>query len=287
MIVIKPVMAFSYICTVLLLLTLTPYKLAHAEKSLTLAIHPYLASDELKKKFTPLADYLSSQTGIPIKIKIGSNYDEHIQYVGLNRADIAYMGPASYVKMINKFGNKPILARLEIDGNPWFQGNIVTRKDSGIKTLDDLKGKHIAYGDPNSTMSYIVPHYMLHKAGVFTDPASKHQFLFSHNNVALSVLSGDFDAGAVKPAIFKKFEAEGLHTIAKTPKISEHLFVVRNDLPDEQIKKLQKAMLNIKNSNEGMVALRAIKKSITGLVKADYSDYENLQKIMLEVQKLQ
>jgi phosphonate transport system substrate-binding protein len=128
---------------------------------------------------------------------------------------------------------------------------------------------------------------MLDKAGVFTDPTSKHQFLFSHNNVALSVLSGDFDAGAVKPAIFKKFEAEGLHTIARTPKIPEHLFVVRNDLPDEQIKQLQKAMLNIKNSNDGMVALRAIKKSITGLVKADHSDYENLQKIMLDVQKLQ
>ncbi len=285
--VIKPVTVSLYICIALLLLTLTPYKLAHADESLILAIHPYLPSDELKKKFTPIANYLSSQIGIPIKIRIGSNYDQHIQYIGLNKVDIAYMGPASYVRMVNKFNNKPILARLEVKGNPWFQGNIITRKDSGIKTLSDLKGKRIAYGDPNSTMSYIVPHYMLHKAGVFTDPSSKHQFLYGHSNVALGVLSGDFDGGAVKPAVFKKYEAEGLRTIKKTPKISEHLFVVRNDLPDQQIKKLRNAMLNMKNSDEGMAALRAIKQSITGLVKASNSDYENLNKIILEVEKLQ
>jgi phosphonate transport system substrate-binding protein len=116
--VIKPIMIFSCICTVLLSLTFAPHKLAYAEESLILAIHPYLPADKLKKKFTPIANYLSRQIGTPIKIKIGSDYDEHIQYIGLNKVDIAYMGPASYVKMTNEFGHKPILARLEIDGNP-------------------------------------------------------------------------------------------------------------------------------------------------------------------------
>jgi len=287
MFAIKPVIIFLYICTALIFLILAPHKLAYAEKGLMLAVHPYLPSNELKKKFTPIASYLSRQIGMPIKIRIGSNYDEHIQYIGLNKVDIAYMGPASYVKMANKFNNKPMLSRLEIKGNPWFQGNIIVRKNSAITTLSDLKGKKIAYGDPSSTMSYIVPHYMLHKAGVFTDSFSKHQFLYSHSNVALGVLSGDFDAGAVKPAVFRKFQEEGLKIIAKTPKISEHLFVARNDLPDWQIKKLRNAMLNMNNSNEGKAALRAIKESITGLVKASNSDYENLREIILEVQKLQ
>jgi phosphonate transport system substrate-binding protein len=285
--VIKPIKIFFNICIVLLSIILASNKLAYAEESLILAVHPYLPSDVLTKKFTPIAKYLSSQIGIPIKVRIGSNYDEHIEYIGLNKVDIAYMGPASYVRMSDKFANKPILSRLEINGNPWFQGNIIARKDSGITSIDGLKGKRIAYGDPNSTMSYIVPHYMLYKAGFFSDPLSKYQFLHSHSNVAFGVLSGDFDAGAVKPAVFKKFESEGLYTITKTPKIAEHLFVARNDLADWKIKKLQKAMLNMKNSNEGMTALKAIKKSITGLVKASKSDYENLREIILEVDKLQ
>ncbi len=276
----------SYFLIATLLLIPALHKVAHAEDEIVLAVHPYLPHEELIKKFTPVANYLGSQIGKTIKVRIGSNYDEHIQYIGQNKVDIAYMGPAPYINMVKEFGNKPVLARLEIKGRPWFQGNIITRKDSEITTLDDLKGKRIAFGDPNSTMSYIVPHYMLHKAGVFTDSPSNHQFLYSHNNVALGVLSGDFAAGAVKPSVFKKFEAKGLRTIVKTPKISEHLFVTRDNCPTELIEKLRFAMLNISNSEEGMSALRAIKENITGLVNADDSDYENLRKIILETQSV-
>ncbi|MCW8854570.1 MAG: phosphate/phosphite/phosphonate ABC transporter substrate-binding protein [Gammaproteobacteria bacterium] len=268
-----------------LLLIPSLHKHANADNNLILAVHPYLPAEELKKKFTPLANYLSNQTGMKIIVKIGSSYDEHIQYIGQDKVDIAYMGPASYVTMTNQFGSKPLLARLEINSNPWFQGNIITRNDSDINTLEDLKGKHIAFGDPNSTMSYIIPHYMLTKAGVFTDPLTKHQFLYSHNNVALGVLSGDFDAGAVKPEVFRKFEAKGLHTVALTPKISEHLFITRSNLPVKNIEKLRHAMLNIKYSDEGMIALTTIKKSITGLVKTSDNDYENLRKIIIESQQ--
>ncbi len=281
---IKPGAAFF--CTILLILFFMPalYKTANAEHALILAVHPYLSPEELLKKFTPLADYLSRRINKPVEVRIGSSYEEHIRYIGQNKVDIAYMGPASYVKMVNQFGNKPVLARLEIKGKPWFQGNIITRKDSTITSLNDLKGKRIAYGDPASTMSYIVPHHMLYEAGIYTDPTTRYQFLYSHDNVALGVLSGDFDAGAVKPAVFKKFEAKGLRTIAKTPKISEHLFVTRSNLPAEQINKLRHIMLNMKDSKTGIAALHAIKKTVTGLARVDTSDYDNLQKIIIETQ---
>ncbi len=282
----KSGLAFSLFILLILFLAPALYKKTNASQSLILAVHPYLPADELLEKFTPIANYLSLQTGKTVEVRIGSSYAEHIQYIGQNKVDIAYMGPASYVKMLSQYGSKPVLARLEIKGKPWFQGNIITRKDSGITSLDDLKGKRIAFGDPASTMSYIVPHYMMYQAGVFSDPASKHQFLYSHNNVALGVLSGDFDAGAVKPAVFAKFEAKGLRIIAKTPRISEHLFVTRSNLPAAQVDKLRHIMLNMSTSAAGLAALHAIKKSVTGLVKADATDYDNLRKIILETQTL-
>ena len=257
-----------------------------ADGSLTLAVHPYQADHVLIKKFTPLARYLEKQTGLKIKVRVGSSYDEHIRYIGQDKVDIAYMGPASYVNMVNEYSNKPILARLEVNGFSYFQGNIIARKGSGIKSLDDLKGKRIAFGDPNSTMSYIVPHYILHKAGVFGDQLNKHEFLYSHNNVALGILVGDFDAGAVKPSVFKKFESKGLITIAMTPKISEHLFVTRSNLPKNKIDALRQAMLNVKKHNSGRAALSEIKKSITNLVATTKNDYVNLREIILDSRKL-
>ncbi|MDH5612706.1 MAG: phosphate/phosphite/phosphonate ABC transporter substrate-binding protein [Gammaproteobacteria bacterium] len=257
-------------------------KAANAGDVLVFAVHPYLPEEELKKKFKPMAEYLSHEMGKTVNVRIGGNYEEHIQFIGLNKVDIAYMGPASYVHMINEFGDKPVLARLEVNGHPWFQGNIVTRDNSTIKTLADLKGKRIAYGDPKSTMSYIVPYHMLYVAGVYSDVTTRHQFLYSHNNVALGILSGDFDAGAVKPEVFRKYESAGLRTIAKTPKISEHLFVVRNDLPGKEIEMLRNALLKMSSTDEGIKALRTIKDSITGLVEASSSDYDNLRKIIAE-----
>jgi len=240
----------------------------------------------VQKRFAPLAQYLSQQTGFTVKVRVGTSYKEHIEYIGTDKVDIAYMGPASFVSLLNKYGDKPILAKLEVKGQAYFLGNIITRKDSGLKTLVDLKDKQIAFGNPNSTMSYIVPHHMLHQASVFSDKSIKHQFLQSHDNVALAVLTGDFDAGAVKPAVFEKFKAQGLVTIALTPKISEHIFVTRKNLPVEVIQALRKAMLTINQSANGKAAMHAIKKSITGLVDAKSSDYDNLRKIISESKKL-
>lgn len=261
---------------------MTSGKPVYAKDSLLLAVHPYLAVKEIEKKFTPLVEYLAQKTGKKIIIRVGSNYQEHIRFIGTDKVDIAYMGPASYVSMTKEYGKKPVLARLEVNGQAFFQGNIIVRKNSNIKTIQDLKGKRIAYGDPNSTMSYIVPHHMLHKAGVYAKHPSTHDFLYSHNNVAMAVLSGDFDAGAVKPAVFKKFESKGLRTLVLTPKISEHLFVARTDLPENEITVIRNAFLDMRNSDEGLAAMRAIKKNITGLVKVSDHHYDNLRVIINE-----
>jgi len=258
----------------------------YAKETLILAVHPFLPSVELEKKFNSLANYLSKQSGFNITLRIGSNYEEHIEYIGSDKVDIAYMGPVSYVKLVNMFGQKPLLAKLEVNGQSYFQGNIIVRKDSGIKTLADLKGKRIALGNINSTMSFIVPHHLLHHASVFPRHKIKHQILPTHDDIALAVLSGDFDAGAVKPAVFKRYEKDGLKVLTKTPKVSEHLFVTRANLPEKQIQLLRQILINMKNSSEGLAVLQGIKKNMSGLVSAKDSDYSNLHEMILEAEQL-
>jgi len=258
---------------------------AKAESPITLAVHPYLPHHELVKKFTPLVQFLSKHLNQTVILKIGDSYDEHINIIGLNKIDIAYMGPASYIKVVDNYGNKPILARLEINGKPTFHGNIIVTKGSGIDTLQDLKGKHIAYGDKNSTMSFMVPHFMLLKEKIYDDPHSRYVFLNTHNNVALGVLSGDYDAGAVKSAVFDKFKNDGLYSVKQTPEISEHVFIANANLDQKKISHIQSIMFDMKNSPDGLRALQAIKKTITGLVSASDSDYDNLRHIINTVNK--
>lgn len=249
-------------------------------EELTLSVHPFLQAKEVEARFAPIANYLGEQLGIKITVRVGASYDEHIQAIGRNQVDLAYMGPASYVSLVNQYGSKPTLARIEMDGKPTFHGYIVTRSDNAIKSLADLKGQTFAFGDPKSTMSYVVPHFMLIQAGVLTDDTVEHTFLGSHENVALAVLSGDFTAGAIKPAVFRKFEKRGLRVLAVTPEISEHVFVGRANLTEQTVAALRKAMFAASQSSDGVAALRSIKSSVTGLIPVQDADYDSLRTII-------
>lgn len=273
-----PVLAF--------VLGLVLFASASGEAPLVLAVHPYLSLTELMQRYSPLADYLGEALGQPVVVRIGRNYQEHLAYIGKDKVDIAFMGPALYVKMVAAYGKKPLIARLEVNGNPMFQGKIIVRKNAPIDNLEALLGKRFAFGDPASTMSHLVPRFMLWQAGITAEKLADYQFLGSHANVALSVLAGDFDAGAVKEEVFYQFEAQGLKAIATTPLVSEHVFVTRSSLPLETIEAVKKALFRLRDTPEGQRILRGIKTTATGMAPARDTDYNNLRDMLRTFKRL-
>ncbi len=276
-----------YLCVLLFFTGISSTGTAHAQESLKLCIHPYLPATELLVRFTPLADYLGKKIGQPVEVEIRNGYQNHIDCTGRDEADISYMGPMSYVKMVDVYGKKPLLARLQINGKPEFQGVIVVRDNSSINSLAELTGKRFAFGDPNSTMSHIVPRFMLWEAGVNIDKLASYAFLTSHHNVALGVLIGDYDSGAVKEEVFYKYQKRGLKAIAKTPFISEHLFITRSTLPQKTVKALRNALYHLKDDEEGRGIMSNIKNSMTAMVSVNDGDYDNLRKITQTLKKLE
>ena len=271
---------FMVVCqSVFLFFTFT----AMAEESLTLWVHPYLPATELIRKFTPLADYLSEKLGQTIHVKVSESYKSHIERVGEERMDLAYLGPASFVKVIDTYGEKTLLSRLEVNGKPFFHGMIIAKQNSSIKTLNDLTDKTFAFGDPNSTMSHLVPLYMLQEADIDVDKFKKTAFLGSHNNVALGVLGEYYDAGGVKEGVYYKYRERGLRLVATSPPVSEHIFVANKNLPQESIEILRQSMFQLKEE----AILASIKSSVTGLVPVTTSDYDYLFSVMQHLNKLQ
>ena len=269
-----------YSLLLLVVIGLFPSGSTNAQESLTLAVHPYLSATELVNRFAPLSGYLSKKIGQPVIVEISKDYQSHIERVGKNQVDIAYMGPAAYVKLVDQYEKKPLLARLEVDGRPTFQGIIFVASNSTIRNLSNLAGKRFAFGDPNSTMSHLVPRYMLWKAGVGLEKLANHAFLSNHNNVALGVLMDDFDAGAVKEEVFYQYQERGLRVLQKTTPISEHVFVASSKLSPELARKLRHALYGLKNDPEGQAIMQSIKKNITGMVAVDDRDYDNLREIL-------
>jgi phosphonate transport system substrate-binding protein len=256
---------------------------AQEQKELTLWIHPYLPATELVVRFSPLVNYLAAELKRPVRIRVLKSYQKHVDFVGHDQADIAFIGPASYVLLRNKFGAKPLLARLEEGGTSFFHGVIAVRRDSPFTSLADLKGKSFAFSDPNSTMGHIVPLAMLARAGVPLSQLERHDFLNSHNDVALAVLGGYFDAGGMKDEIFAEYENRGLRALATSEPMPDHLFLARSNLPAPLLEQLRALFLAVNSSPRKQEILSPIKSTVTGLVPVDPRQYDSLEELMRTV----
>lgn len=147
-----------------------------------------------------VADGLKAATGVSdVQIFPSPDYNGVIQGLLGGTIDIASMGASSYAAIYLKDPNAvmPILTTAGSDGSTGYYSVMVARKDSGMTTLEDMKGKKLGFADPDSTSGYLVPNVALPKAlGMPVDQFfGSTGFGGGHENLVLAVLDGQFDAG--------------------------------------------------------------------------------------------
>lgn len=262
------------IISLLIFLAFTPFISAN----IIFGTHPIKGGVESWKQFEPFSNYLSKFLNESVTIRVAKDYSEQGEMVGKDQIDIAFMGPTLFVKVQNEYGPKHLLAKLEVKGKPNLYGVIFTTKNSKIKTLKDLEYKTLAFGSPLSTMSHLIPRYMLMQENL--EGKYSYRFLGNHINVALGVLIGDFDAGAVKEEVYEKFKSRGLKMLAKSPPFSEHVFVATNKCSPELVDKIQKALFAIPGQSNAREIMQAINPDMTGVLPAKTEEYDNLRFII-------
>ncbi|ABK43255.1 phosphonate ABC transporter, periplasmic phosphonate-binding protein [Magnetococcus marinus MC-1] len=265
-----------------LLLPLFPLH-AQEEKPLTLGFMPYLSSASLLEKYTPLVRYLGEQLGRPVHIKIARNYQEHIEQIGENKLDIAFLGGSPYVAVTDHYGKKPLLVRYAFDGTPYFRAVIVVSNNSPITSLDQLAGKRMAFGNINSTLSSQVPLYMIMQKGVRLAQLATYKHLRNHENVLLGVAFGEFDAGAVAEEVYRESMGLDLHLLATSPLLSTHLFVTRSDMPAALQARIRQLLMQLHTTEQGLGVLQSINRKLTAFVSVKDSDYDLHRTILREV----
>lgn len=147
-----------------------------------------------------VADGLKAATGVEeVQIFPSPDYNGVIQGLLGGTIDIASMGASSYAKiaLTDPKAVDPILTYTGSDGSSGYYTIMVARKDSGIKTLADLKGKKLGFADPDSTSGYLVPNVALPKdiGSPVKEYFSETGFGGGHEKLVLAVLDKKFDAG--------------------------------------------------------------------------------------------
>jgi phosphonate transport system substrate-binding protein len=216
------------------------------------------------ERYDPLAVYLSEKCGIEIKLKILTRYGNIIRnFVSLNM-DGAFFGSFTYALAHMKLGVE-VLARPEaLDGTSTYHGLIFVRKDSGIGTMRDMKGKRFAFVDRATAAGYLLPlaYFKAHGIIDYKTYFRETYFTGTHEAAIYDVLNKKADVGAAKNTIFKKIsQADGritdeLVVLEKSPEVPENGLAVRKTLDDSIKDCLTQALLHIHEDPDGTVILK-------------------------------
>lgn len=136
--------------------------------------------------------------GIPVRLFQASDYGGVVQAFAGRHIEIASMSPAAYAaSWMESNGNvEPILVTQEADGSTSYIAVMYTRADSGITSLEQMRGRSMAWADPNSASGYLIPRAALRAAGISPETFfGRTGFAGGHEQAIVAVLGRQFDAG--------------------------------------------------------------------------------------------
>jgi phosphonate transport system substrate-binding protein len=134
--------------------------------------------------------------GAAVETRAALTYSELLGWVGRGEVHAAWLGPALFVHAHARFGAVPVV-RLERHGHATFRGCLFVRDASELRSLEDLRGKRIAWVDPDSCAGFLFPRIALAQRGHDPDALfGDLRILGSHGAVVRAVADGSADVGA-------------------------------------------------------------------------------------------
>lgn len=257
-------------------------------KELKIVFIAYQNPDQLLEDVRPVVAYLTRQLNIKIKHFVATDYAGVVEALRNKTADMGFMGPLQYVMAHDQAGAFPILGEV-YNGKPFYVSRVFVHKDSGVKRLEDLRGKTIAFVDPISSSGYMYPLDIFRRAELLQnkDEAEKFfkriYFAGGEEQAIRAVLNKFVDAagiGQYSYSLLRSEERDEVVSIAESQPIPSHCVVVRKELNPQTIAKLQAALL-ILNKGSNRQLLKYLY-NVDGYVKVAHADYESVERVARE-----
>jgi phosphonate transport system substrate-binding protein len=261
---------------------------AKSSKVLRIGFVPSEDAQQVIQNAQPIVEILQKRLGMEVQPFVATDYTGIVEALRANKLDVAFLTPASYV-LAKSEANVRVALKSERKGSPYYYAAIITRADSGIKTLDDLRGKTFAFGDPLSTSANVFPRKMFHDHGIDPVRDFKH-ILYSggHDATVLAVLNGKVDAGATyanspdnqdtawtrylkTPENIKKIRA-----IAFSDPIPADNLVFNGNLDEKIAKTIEETFLSLSRDPNGKKMFRDLYQ-IDGFLPATDKDYDSVR----------
>jgi phosphonate transport system substrate-binding protein len=227
---------------------------AQAQQVFRVTTIPEEAATEQMRKFTPLASYLEKQLGVKVEFTPVSDYPAAVEALVNKKVDLAWLGGFTYVQANIRAGGKIVpLAQREEDTK--FQSVFISKTDSGIKSLADMKGKQISFGSQSSTSGHLMPRSFLLAANINPEKDfARIAYSGAHDATIASVVSGKVDAAALDITVWRKFvnenkvDTKAVDVFFTTPGYFNYNWSVHADMPQAMQDKIKAALLALSPS---------------------------------------
>jgi phosphonate transport system substrate-binding protein len=233
---------------------------ARAAQVLRVSAIPDESPTELQRKFKPLGEYLAGKIGMKVEFVPVTDYAASVEALVNKKLDMVWFGGFTFVQAKIRSGDAvvPLVQRAE---DEQFKSVFITRADSGIARLEDLKGKTFSFGSPSSTSGHLMPRSFLLAAKIDPDKDMRVSFSGAHDATALAVAGGKVQAGALNISVWQKMlnekrvDPSEVRVFYTTPGYYDYNWTVRKDMDATLRKKLLDAFLAL---DPGVPADKAI-----------------------------
>ena len=250
------------------------------ERALVFSTLPFDDAAAQHSVFNLLSRQLAAKLGRPVIFQAGDNYETVINDLRRGKVDVALLGAASYIKA-RRSGDVRAILRAVRHRQSIYHGVVIVKRDSGLRTLADLKGKRFAFVDPDSTAGYLFTKKLLLEAGLDPNKDLKTEFAGGHHKVVRKVAAGEVDAGACFEGAAEMLDdPQSVTTIARTAPITGDPVVVRPGLGSDLVNALRSAMIELSVVPEARGFFTF--SEIDGFIPAVDSDYDSIELLIRE-----
>jgi phosphonate transport system substrate-binding protein len=215
------------------------------------------------ERYEPLAKYISSKTGVGIKLEILSRYGNIINNFQSLGLDGAFFGSFTYALAHTRTSLEAAVRPESPEGVSSYYGMIFVRSDSGITSIEQMKGRRFAFVDKATTAGYLLPLKYFKENGIddYDQYLSETYFTGTHEDAILDVLNKRADIGAAKDTVYYRLARanprihEELTILERSPRVPENALAFRPDLDPDVRSVITNAFLEMSHDPEGRQVL--------------------------------
>jgi len=211
--------------------------------------------NELLRIYTPFAEYLQKELGMKVQFTPVVDYAATVEGLAAKKLDLVWYGGFTSVQAVRRTNGtaKRLVLRQE---DAEFKSVFIAKPGSGIRSLQDLKGKTFAFGSVGSTSGHLMPRYFLLQAKLNPEQDFKQMaYSGAHDATALWVESGKVEAGALNFLVWdklvqtKKVDLSKVNVFYTTPPYVDYVWTVRGELDKGLQEKITAAFLKLDYNN--------------------------------------